>query len=255
MPDVQYVCVACEQPFTRPVVRGRQPRLCSGCYERFRANGLRALPCEWCGVMGRRSGGQFCSRTCAQHCRAKPTCELRWLKCRACGTWFCRRPDSARLQTCSMECTVVASTPPARAERECRRCGLLYTPAQETQLACSRRCQRKDAKLRRKVRECGSYGEWRWSDFMRIARKFGYCCAYCGVKPDRLDPDHVIALANHGPNTTSNLLPACPDCNCDKSALTLTEWAATRIARGLPPVRTTWPVEQVDHLTAFDYSR
>jgi 5-methylcytosine-specific restriction endonuclease McrA len=87
---------------------------------------------------------------------------------------------------------------------------------------------------------------------MRIARKFNYCCAYCGTKPERLDPDHVTALSRRGPNVLGNLLPACNQCNGDKRDLTLTEWAADRTRRGLSPRTTSWGDEDSRywHLTA-----
>jgi 5-methylcytosine-specific restriction endonuclease McrA len=75
---------------------------------------------------------------------------------------------------------------------------------------------------------------------MRVARGFGYCCAYCGTKPDRLDPDHVVPLKRGGHNVLSNLLPACNSCNSDKRDLLLKEWPADRERRGLPARATTW---------------
>lgn len=88
---------------------------------------------------------------------------------------------------------------------------------------------------------------------MRMAKRFGYCCAYCGSHPDRLDPDHVLALVRGGPNVISNLLPSCLQCNSDKRDLTLTEWDADRLRRGLRPRRTTWAPEdpRYRHLLPF----
>lgn len=42
----------------------------------------------------------------------------------------------------------------------------------------------------------------------------GARCAYCGVPATEVD--HVIALANGGPNTRANLAPACRPCNARK---------------------------------------
>lgn len=116
---------------------------------------------------------------------------------------------------------------------------------------CSAACRGRAKRTRRRGREATTYGEWRWSDFMRIAARFNYCCAYCGTKPDSLDPDHVIPVSRGGSNTTSNLLPACRPCNSHKRDLLLGEWQAERERKQLPPVMTHWPPEdrRFAHLT------
>lgn len=103
---------------------------------------------------------------------------------------------------------------------------------------CSERCKRRAVERRRVTRQHGGTG-WRWSDFMRMARSFGYCCAYCGTKPDRLDPDHVVPLARGGDDSLSNLLPTCLLCNSDKRDLLLDEWREDRATRRLPPRNTS----------------
>lgn len=87
---------------------------------------------------------------------------------------------------------------------------------------------------------------------MRVARKFDYCCAYCGTKPDRLDVEHVVPLSKGGPDAVCNLLPTCLACNSDKRDLTLREWAEDRARRGLQPRITTWTAgdPRYTHLTA-----
>lgn len=97
--------------------------------------------------------------------------------------------------------------------------------------------------VRMGVREAGSYTNWTWTDFMRIAARFDYLCAYCGVKPDRLDADHVVALSSGGSNSASNLLPVCMSCNSDKRDLTLDDWATARLQSGKQPVITSWSAD------------
>lgn len=124
---------------------------------------------------------------------------------------------------------------------ECPVCGEGFTNTFTTiAVHCSPRCSRKAGKLRRRVREAGSYGDWRWSDFMRVARRFDYCCAYCGEKPERLDPDHVVPLSKGGPNIIGNLLPTCAQCNAEKNARTPAEWETWRAQQGQPPRCTSW---------------
>lgn len=133
------------------------------------------------------------------------------------------------------------STVEWRTARECPGCACIFTPLYTPNaITCSRRCSRRMGKQRRRAREVGARGQFTWSEFMRIARKFDYCCAYCGDKPDRLDPDHVVPLSRGGSNAPSNLLPACVMCNSSKGAMTLDEWGIWLRARGLPTRRTAW---------------
>lgn len=128
-----------------------------------------------------------------------------------------------------------------RTARECPGCACRFTPIRTPNaICCSARCARKVAKRRRRAREHGALGSWTWAQFMRIAKQFDYCCAYCGEKPDRLDPDHVRPLARGGFDSPANLLPTCLMCNSSKGSMTLTEWAAWLSARDLPPRATTW---------------
>ena len=88
---------------------------------------------------------------------------------------------------------------------------------------------------------------------MVIARRHGYRCAYCGTRPTRLDPDHVVPVSRGGANYIGNLLPACPPCNSSKRDLTLDEWSDYLHQRGLPPRTTTWDSTdpRFTHLTSI----
>jgi 5-methylcytosine-specific restriction endonuclease McrA len=131
-----------------------------------------------------------------------------------------------------------------RTARECPGCACTFTPLYtSTMLTCSLRCARRISRRRRRAREAGAYGSWVWSDFMRVARRFNYCCAYCGAKPGQLDPDHVVPLSRGGHDSTTNLLPSCRQCNGDKRDLLLGEWALDREARGKAPRMTNWAPE------------
>ncbi len=135
--------------------------------------------------------------------------------------------------------------------RDCAWCGRLFTARLESHVRCSDRCKRAARNRRRRARLVNAPGQWTWAEFMRIARKFNYCCAYCGTKPaGQLDPDHVVPLNRGGFNTVANLLPACQQCNGDKRDLLLDEWASDRQRRGAPPRVVTWDVrdQRYSHL-------
>lgn len=139
-----------------------------------------------------------------------------------------------------------------RVARECPGCACWFTPLHTPNaICCSRSCAKRMARQRRRAREHGARGTFTWSEFMRIAAKFDYCCAYCGVKPGRLDPDHVVPLSRGGSNTPSNLLPTCNLCNSSKCAMTLIEWAEWLADRELPTRATTWEAgdQRYTHLT------
>jgi hypothetical protein len=199
--------------------------------------------------------------------------------CSGCGTVLVRAytdeprcgdcgPSPARVEAARQRAAVVARR--ARALRRqakaaegtrgtvafifttCQRCSHTFITARAGTLHCSRRCSRKAGRITRRTREHNVTGSWTWSDFMRMAAAFNYCCAYCGTKPDRLDPEHVVALSRGGTNTISNLLPTCASCNGDKAALSLDVWAERRARRGLPMLVTTWSADDLRywHLTS-----
>lgn len=128
-----------------------------------------------------------------------------------------------------------------RTARECPGCACQFTPLYTPNaIACSKRCARRVHRWRRRASETKALGSFTWSEFMQIARRFDYSCAYCGDKDATLEPEHVIPLSRGGNNSTTNLLPSCRPCNGDKSAQLLHEWAASRTRRGLPPRATNW---------------
>lgn len=160
-----------------------------------------------------------------------------------------RRPSSVRWRWDGKSCPIEP--------RDCAWCGQIFmvSPTNRHRVFCSTRCNYKAKRVRRRGREHAlSYGTWTWADFMHIARRFGFRCAYCGCTPTgALDPDHVVPLSKGGPNTISNLLPACRSCNGDKRDLLLDEWEADRSLRSKASRATTWAPEDTRyvHLTAW----
>lgn len=237
-----YVCQACGVEVIRPVARGQRPKWCPSC----RASGYRSRrTCHACGseFVGAESGS-YCSVLCKTFDQYGPRVS--------------KLPKS--------HAVMVAQRPKPeprvrkqpdyswRTSRECPGCGCTFSPLHTpTAVCCSLRCSRRVARRRRRAREHNTLNAWRWSDFMRIARKFNFQCAYCGECPGRLEPDHVVPLSRGGADAVSNLLPACRLCNCDKRDLPLAEWGQDRARRGLEPRTTSWSVTDArfTHLTVL----
>lgn len=57
-----------------------------------------------------------------------------------------------------------------------------------------------------------------------LVATFNSCCAYCGIKSERLSIDHFIPLSKGGTETISNLVPACIQCNSSKHNYDAKEW-------------------------------
>jgi len=52
---------------------------------------------------------------------------------------------------------------------------------------------------------------------LRIFKRDGYTCVYCGCKNERLECDHFIPISRGGGNEEENLVTACKPCNRKKS--------------------------------------
>lgn len=53
--------------------------------------------------------------------------------------------------------------------------------------------------------------------------EFGHCCAYCG-HPGDMQMEHVMPIAKGGTHALGNLIPACSDCNYNKSTKPVETW-------------------------------
>lgn len=222
---------------------------------------VESVPCGYCGVacLKRKDKTRplrFCSYLCRDLWRIETGTNPRP------SDEAMRRARGAPRQVRDpMSCPIPADHPArwygdssALEYRACVWCGQTYPcrAGHKTRIYCTDRCKDKARRCRRRGSESvAGIGVWTWADFMRVARRFHYCCAYCGTKPDRLDADHVLALSRGGQNVLNNLLPACLMCNSDKRDLTLPEWDEDRRRRGLPPRCTNWGPEdsRYHHLT------
>jgi 5-methylcytosine-specific restriction endonuclease McrA len=57
------------------------------------------------------------------------------------------------------------------------------------------------------------------NEWAQILEVHDHRCAYCLERCDRLQQDHVIALARGGAHSAENIVPACATCNRRKSDL------------------------------------
>lgn len=62
------------------------------------------------------------------------------------------------------------------------------------------------------------------ADWEVLLRFFKECCAYCGVRDDKLTKDCVIPLARGGCYTFANVVPACRHCNSAKAGRNVVKW-------------------------------
>lgn len=209
------------------------------------------ITCLWCKSEHRsaRKEGKFCSDACkGKHYSATYSTRCKLPPDHPVMTQIAANDLAAR----EARRTARRSSFEWRTARECPGCACWFTPLYTPNaVCCSHRCSRRMAKRRRRAREHGARGQFTWSEFMKVAKKFDYCCAYCGARPERLDPDHVVPLSRGGSNSPANLLPACLDCNSSKNAMYLHEWAAWLSRRGLPARRTSWKLgdRRYSHLT------
>lgn len=50
-------------------------------------------------------------------------------------------------------------------------------------------------------------------DWRRLVDRYRGCCSYCGLKPEKLEQDHIIPISRGGIHSIGNLTPACSPCN------------------------------------------
>lgn len=95
------------------------------------------------------------------------------------------------------------------------------------------RSYRKDHPERRRLandrraklaRENPGYVPFTHVEWLKLVRRHGGKCAYCGAKPDRLVKDHIIPLSRGGRHALANIAPSCFTCNARKGANFLSVW-------------------------------
>lgn len=116
--------------------------------------------------------------------------------------------------------------------RTCAYCGIDISDRGPNAKWCNLRCRdkarhradptraRRRAAQRRSVPGNGiAPAQW-----LRLIRRFGHRCAYCGTAAPRFTQDHVVPLSRGGWDGEGNILPVCASCNCEKADRLLVEW-------------------------------
>lgn len=75
-----------------------------------------------------------------------------------------------------------------------------------------------------RMRSNPGYVHFGESEWLRLVNRHGGRCAYCDVRCEVLEMDHVIPIARGGRHAIANILPTCPSCNRRKSSSLLVEW-------------------------------
>lgn len=210
---------------------------------------ITARPCETCGkgfIPPSNHGDQrFCSNACAGKQHRRRTLRT----CPTCGKQFHRR-GKRTAHYCSVECMSIGYSKPIL-EIPCAYCGETFLPVKRESVHCSPKCAAKagaahriklvtcicaycgkvelrHTKQRRKycsldckrqtMIERRTFNRFTGKQKDAIKARDGYCCVQCGSM-DRIQVDHIVALALGGTNDLENGQTLCLACHVTKSTI------------------------------------
>ena len=75
---------------------------------------------------------------------------------------------------------------------------------------------RANNKRKRARRAHAAINDFTAEQWLEMLATYGYRCAYCRRKMQRLTQDHITPLSKGGNHTKSNIVPACRSCNDKK---------------------------------------
>ena len=76
--------------------------------------------------------------------------------------------------------------------------------------------QRRSYVETRRARLLDQDGGFTASNWMEKISLYDNCCAYCGIRVEHLEQDHIIPLSKGGLHSWDNVVPACITCNRKK---------------------------------------
>lgn len=171
-------------------------------------------PCGYCGtdISAKRKDAKYCSRSC----KTGASDDRRKVDGRSIARDRARYPVEAVTR---------------------RRSALCYYRDHQAECVENSRIYRRNNPHRRRV-EGGvrgarmvnnpGYVPFTDAEWLHLVWRFDHRCAYCGVRADALQKDHVIPLSRGGRHALANILPACALCNGSKSTALLSEWRHAR---------------------------
>lgn len=179
--------------------------------------------CPGCGVdlTGAHGRRRFCSNPCRTWVRNGHT-DLRVVAecCAVCGGPM--KGKRANAVYCTRVCKLRASE-----RRRDRDDAARYVREREHRIAYAKAYAAQNPHVgqlsRRNRRAAARGGRVKPADWLKLCRRYGGRCAYCGIK-GQLTVDHVVPLVRGGRNTIGNVLPACMSCNCHKQGRFIMEW-------------------------------
>ncbi|WP_405536890.1 HNH endonuclease [Streptomyces antimycoticus] len=239
-------CKTCPKRLTLGVLPDRACEICGKIYTPKRRDSLCcSRPCN---------GLRYNRLRAAQQKAAEPE-----RTCPACKTTFkARRTDQVY---CIPECGnrhrarrayVYVDLSP----RPCAWCSKVFTPKQSTSTLCSRLCSRRSTYAKYRKERVAKAVAWAranpelraaiatqnkarrrfWEqtnpgsvgvtpkDWLKLVRRYGHRCAYCGGNTGGIHMDHVIPMSRGGRHAIGNVLPACQTCNLSKGPKLVAEW-------------------------------
>lgn len=202
--------------------------LCNRHYQQLRrmsreevlAQASDAFACEFCGtsLARKRSNARFCNRTCKMagwHVANRATTEGKSSeqvrnKARYAGEALRRRSE-------------------ARAYYHLNAAQRRAYAVQWRRENPHRRRDQRDRRAELMLSNPGfvPFGDAEWQVMLRI---YGHRCAYCGLRADVLEKDHIVPLTRGGRHAIGNIAPACKSCNISKYDRLLVDWRARVLA-------------------------
>lgn len=186
-------------------------------------------------MTGKKASALTCSVACNHARLAERRKAEKWADvvaergCAQCGTSMADKRPHAKF--CSRKCKSAASGARLRDSGESReRDRARYAVEAEHRRAYAKRYQAENPermraiRLKRRGRIRAASFAFTELDWARLLRRYGYACAYCGVRRDDLQREHVVPLARGGSHGIGNIVPACPPCNYAKKDKLLIEW-------------------------------
>jgi hypothetical protein len=240
----KYCSDACKYAAKRRTERKARttvPLICRQCGQEYQAWACKA-------ASGR---AKFCSVECRRASMRRAVERT----CLHCGSAFMAQPSQIARSAatfCSQRCGY-AYLPPQSSTRTCTGCNLTkpledFEPSKQTRTGRGARCircrqassshytathrQQINARTRtyratnrerdqsyqrtRRARKRGAEATLTLAQWDAIKALFGYRCAYCGQRPQKLTQDHITPIARGGAHTAANVIPACGSCNSRK---------------------------------------